>query len=296
MNVDDLLPEAWHPAHVAALDAWQLGDVVPTPRLFWAALDGLDPVTRLESHTGASAWQVIAPKIPAPTPESLHWGVITTPTCNVSACGPGARCATVQISPVVPLHEPDFTPSQIIAVTKHEMVDFVLLTNPPAPGEWAIDLRISLPTSKGVLLGHTPRRGFACESDEIEFADHLAGRSRSPALHDELSGSMLKSLRALVKKQRGPVVDDVEQVRLLVCEGSRLAPTKVQLIVVEETRLTAEDRTIWRKWRETERKRLTRLGILLLPLLFRTVDELNVDIYRRAVPLNVPELKRGFYV
>lgn len=82
----------------------------------------------------------------------------------------------------------------------------------------------------------------------------------------------------------------------MVYEGSRLAPTKVQLIVVEETRLTAEDRTVWRVWRETERKRLTKLGILLLPLLFRTVGELNVDLYRRAVPLNVPELRRGFFV
>ncbi|MGH3932041.1 MAG: hypothetical protein ACRDTF_18930, partial [Pseudonocardiaceae bacterium] len=181
----------------------------------------------------------------------------------------------------------------------HEMVDFVRLTNPPAPGEWAIDLRISLPVSKGVLLGHTPRRGFACELDEIEFADHLAGRSRRAALHDELSGSMLKNLRELVKKQRGPVVDDdVEQVRLLVYEGSRLDPKKVQLIVIEETRLTAENRTIWRVWRETERKRLIKLKpvILLLPLLFRTVSELNVDLYRRTVPLNIPELRRDFFV
>jgi len=296
MNVDDLLPEAWDPEHVAALDAWQLGDVVPTARLFWAAPDGLDPVTELDSPNGAGVWQVVAPKISTPTPEPLHWCAITTPTCNISACGPGARCATVQVSPVVPLREPDFTSSQITAVAKHEMVDFVRLTNPPAPGEWAIDLRISLPVSKGVLLGHTPRRGFSCELDEIEFADHLAGRSRRAALHDELSGSMLKSLRALVKKQRGPVVDDIEQVRLLVCEGSRLAPTKVQLIVVEETRLNADNRTIWRVWRETERKRLGKLGILLLPLLFRTVGELNVDLYRRAVPLNVPELRRGFFV
>jgi hypothetical protein len=43
MNVDDLPPETWDPTLVAALDAWRQGDVIPTPRLFWAAPDGLDP-------------------------------------------------------------------------------------------------------------------------------------------------------------------------------------------------------------------------------------------------------------
>jgi hypothetical protein len=81
-----------------------------------------------------------------------------------------------------------------------------------------------------VTQRHTGR--FVCESDEVEFADNLAGRSRHPALHDARSGLMVKSLRALVKRQRGTVVNHIEQVRLLVCEGSRLAPTKVQLIAL----------------------------------------------------------------
>jgi hypothetical protein len=96
-------------------------------------------VTTVNSPRGSGTWQIIAPTIPLPTPECLRWAVITTPTCNVCARGPGARCATVQVSPVVPLREPYFTPSQIIAVAKHEMVDFIRLTNPPAPGQWAID-------------------------------------------------------------------------------------------------------------------------------------------------------------
>jgi hypothetical protein len=79
---------------------------------------------------------------------------------------------------------------------------------------------------------------------------------------------------------------------LLVTAGTRLQPASARLLIIEETSLTAAEKAIWREFQKAQKKRLRKLGIALEPSLFMTGKKLDVDLYRRSVPLWLPELGR----
>lgn len=292
------------------LDPWRTGYLVGGLQLFWAGPPGADPLTGLDADApGGDRWPVLAwdglrataddqdVRDDAPDPRDSEWGVITSQTCDVMAVGPGARHPTVQVSPLRRLTDAH-DPGEIARIARHEMIDYHHVTNPPSDDDWAVDLRISLPVSKAVLLGQEPRSAFRTGQQEHDFSERVAAKVRRPSLHDEVSTTFVDKLRDLVKtarKARHEWPERVEQFRFLVLEGERLLPKKAELLVVLKEDLSAEDRQPLRTAVEAERKRLLTHAIVLTGATFTTLESMRVDAYRRSDPLYVPELGGGAY-
>ncbi len=174
------------------------------------------------------------------------------------------------------------------------MLDYVYLTNPPAQGEWAVDLRLSMPISKAVLAARTPISGFANHIEEIQFSQRVGSKFERVALHDELTDGTVNGLRNLLKTRKSDTEwwEKVEQVRLLI-DGDRLNPKKVQVLVIHDSPLEGSERAVWRNWRKVEAKRLGKVGITLVPVRFVSLDKVSIQDYRNSVHVPLPGLGRG---
>jgi hypothetical protein len=226
------------------------------------------------------------------------WSIITSQTCDIVATGPGQRHPTVQVCPLLRLDD-HLDRGQIVEIGKGSRVDLVTVSGVSGNGNWAADLRISVPVSKAVLLRQEPVHGFISEEGSQQFAERVAAKYRRPALHDEISGGLVTGLRALVSEARAgkaPWPDLIEQFRLLVLDGDRLTPRSVRVLtVLLRPGMAAADSAKLREWGEREKKRLWRHGIALAPLDFVAVNELTVTDYRASDPLRVPELGQPAY-
>src|SRR5680860_427582 len=168
-----LVPK-WTPDQIAALDEWRQGDLLPCPALAWSTTGGTpDPVTGQPTPNGGVVpWPDQRPK----------YALITTQTCEVCAKGPGARAPFVQVSPVVQVT--DLPKDQWNELLSGQVLDRYGLTSKTLRSKWAVDLRVSFPVSKAVLVDTKPVRGFATSAEAVEFGAHLALRAGRPALHD----------------------------------------------------------------------------------------------------------------
>lgn len=294
MTIDDLLPDSWPDDAVAALDAWRQGHLVRCDLAVWLAAGGsVDQVTG-DDFSGHAVALVGAVDSVADS----GYCAVTSQTCDIAATGPGKRHPTVQICPVRDVGTA-FNPEKIRQIRNGEIVEYVYLTNPPEISkEWAVDLRMSAPLSKGVLIAQKPVEGFASEEDELDFAERIAAKFERPALHDYLSKDFADALDTFISKARRTSEDwceDVEQFRLEV-EGNRLAPKRVRLIVVTDVDFNGIFNTKkppLRDYWKSHKKPLKDAGIEQAPIAFRHVDKLAVKDYRTYIPLNVPSLGRG---
>ena len=136
----------------------------------------------------------------------------------------------------------------------------VIVTNLHPLGDWAADLRISLPVSKALLIGQQPNRGFLTEEDCLRFSDQIAIKLRRPALHDHIAVDMTRSLEALIRRERvagAAWMDRVEQIRVRVTLGDRITPQALELIVITiDEPLSAAEKESLRKWRTGQVKDL----------------------------------------
>jgi hypothetical protein len=172
------------------------------------------------------------------------------------------------------------------------------VTAPPEDGEWAADLRISLPVSKSILLTQQPQHGFATEGDAQGFSEQVAVKFRRPALHDAISDGLVSGLRNLIRSHRdnSQWPDTIEQFRLRVLDGGRLQPKRVLVFAILVDKLTSSEKGPLRQWRHQESKRLRRAaGIELSPVRFVELSRMSVPDYRDSVPLYVPELSTGTF-
>jgi len=294
LTIDDLLPDPWPHEAVAALDSWRQGHLVRGDVGAWLATGGsVDPVTGVDfsGHANGLVGAVAA------VGDTGYFAVISQ-TCDIGATGPGKRHPCVQICPVRDVGAA-FAREKIRQIRDGEIVDYVYLTNPPEGGKiWAIDLRISVPLSKGTLIAGSPIEGFACEDDELDLAARVAAKFERPALHDYLSKDLVDSLDAFISKARRMSEDwceDVEQLRLEV-EGNRLTPKRVRLVVVTDVDfsgvLNTKKNPLRDHWK-SHKKPLKAVGIEQALIAFRHIDKLGAKDYRNSVPLSIPSLGRG---
>lgn len=306
-RIDGLLPE-WTVEMVEALDAWQQGDLLRGSPLFWLAPAGADPVIGLGESTGQDRADGDSP--PAAREEGAGaegsplaldagtedggWFAITSQTCDVAAAGPGGRHPVVSVSPVYRM--PNGTsPDRLTRIAQGAVVDLVRVTAPPGDGFYVVDLRVSLPVSKGLLLERSPIAAWLDEEDRLDFAEAVARKARRPALADVISKDMVDSLNTYIgttSKQSPEWREKVSQVRLRISGGSRLRPTSVSLVVCCDAKLTVEERSLWRSWQKQGKRLLAQAGIALEPQLIQTMDELTARLYKDSVPLNLPALGR----
>lgn len=207
------------PEVVVALDQWSQGDIVSGLRTFWAVSEhGKDPLSGAQLDPQPDGGWVTARESLVTEDRIIthdQLGVIVSQTCDVVASGPGARHPTVQVAPIVNLA--NFPSTRAGDVRAGSTVDMVVVTSMQPPGEWAADLRISLPVSKAMLVEQQPVRGFLNEQDSLDFSDRVAIKLRRPALHDYVAVDMIDSLNKLIRQERAHKaawMDRVEQIRV----------------------------------------------------------------------------------
>jgi hypothetical protein len=172
----------------------------------------------------------------------------------------------------------------------------IVVPNVPFPGEWAADLRISMPLSKSYLASHTPIRGFGTIAGACAFSERVAAKIRRPALHDGISGHLVESLREFVQRNRvinADWVDRIEQFRVRIKEGDPLHPVYVELIIVTlDVPFNAAESKPLRDWRLSQKSTFPAAcgGATLLPLRFLPLSTIGVQDYRESFPMRIPEL------
>lgn len=290
MGIDDYTPELW-PSHiVSGLDRWKQGDLLEAELGAWLAGGGLaDPITGVTSGGQEGTFRAVRASL-----SDVGYFALTSQTCDVAVSGPGSRHPFVQVSPIRNIGSA-FPPEKISLIRNGEVVEYFYLTDPPlASAQWAVDLRVSVPISKAILVASSPVAGFATPEDEIAFGERVAAKFERPALHDLLAKDVVDDLERCISRARGTQTwcDDVEQLRVIV-EGPRLQPQRVGLLVVTEIPFASKEqkplREVWRSFR----KRLEAAGIKQAPISFRTLQYLSIDQYRRSIPLNIRALRRG---
>jgi len=286
-RIDGLLPQQWSSEVVEALDNWLQGHLIAGAPLCWVGPSGDDAV--LGTEGAGVEWETIDAGL-----LRSGWMIVTSQTCDVAATGPGARHPFVDLSPVYRLPD-DYPTDGRKAIANGEVTHLVRLTDPPGEGDYVADLRVTVLASKGLLLEHEPVDGWANEADRLGFAEHIAARTRRPALAEVISNDFTKALGAYIRntnKRQPQWWERVEQVRLRVIGGDRLAPNALSLLVCCEVELTPEQCAEWRNFRSAAEAILSPAGIKLQPMLFMTLDELPARLYKESVPLRLPELKR----
>ncbi|WP_213003165.1 hypothetical protein [Winogradskya consettensis] len=189
---------------------------------------------------------------------------------------------------------PGYDQSKLASILQWEVSYLLPVTAPLSQNAWVADLRLSMPISKGLLVGRQPIEGFASEDDRLAFIEAVALRKRRPALADVLSEDVPKSLGAYIKQTDKATPEwwqQVEQVRLRI-KGDRLKPNAVGLIVCESIQLSPEQRKVWRNWRTLGARILRPHKIKLEPTLFGTLDALPARLYRDSVPIRLTDLGR----
>lgn len=295
MTIDNLVPDSWPEDAATALDRWRQGHLIQGSLGAWLAAGGaVDPVTGDDFTDQAGGLVAAAAEV-----SDTGYLAVVSQTCDVVASGPGRRHPFVQVCPVRDVRAV-FTPEKVKQIRAGEIVEYVFLSNPPEPGsEWAIDLRVSMPLSKGALAASQPIEGFATEEDELALAARVATKYERPALHDYLSKELIDDLDTFLAKAKKTQdwCDDVEQLRLQV-EGPRLAPKRVRLIVVTDIDfnglLNTKKNPLRDRWK-SHKKRLRDAGIAQAAIAFRHVDKMSLHEYRNSIPINLPALGRGTF-
>jgi hypothetical protein len=293
LTIDNLIPGSWPQDVVTALDQWRQGHLIVGDLGTWLSAAGrYDPVTGEDIPDDESRLVAVAAGV-----GDAGYLAVVSQTCDIAATGPGARHPFVQVCPVRDVGVA-FSQAKVQQIRSGQIVEYVYLTKPPVSGrDWAVDLRMSIPLSKGALVATQPVEGFASEDDELALAARVATKFERPALHDYLSKNLIDALEELLSKAPSSHdwCDDVEQLRLQVA-GTRLAPQRVRLIVVTDIDfngiLTTKKKPLRDLWR-SHKKALRALGIEQDPIAFRTLDKISVTDYRNSIPLNLRALGRG---
>ncbi|OII06953.1 hypothetical protein [Curtobacterium sp. MCBA15_008] len=274
--------------HLAGLDAWRQGLLVPT----WVG--AYVDLTDAESDDSQASedphpFEAVQDLDDAQVP----FVAVTSQTCDVVGAGPGARHPFVQVSPVRDLSTWD--PAKLQLVRSGEINDWILLTEPPVDGAiWAIDLRASWPFSKTALATTAPVVGFASADDEREIGARLARKYERPAFPDAITTTAARRLDAAVERgMKAMWATDVVQLRLDVMKGTVLEPEEVRLLVVSEGLLDPASRRQFRDaWSDCKRP-IQDAGIKWTRAGFRDIERMSAREYRDTFLLRIPKLSSG---
>jgi hypothetical protein len=289
LTLDDLLPEPWTPELLAALDRWRQGHLLAVEKGVWLGpAGGGDPVTG-----DSLAGNVGEVRARSDSFGDTGYMAVISQTCDIAGA-PALRHPFVQACPVRDIAA--FPSEKIQQIKDRHVHDYVSLTQPPLAGvEWAVDLRVTVPVSKGVLAAADPVDGFATSEDEILLGHRVASKFARPAVHDVLAGAVFDSLRNCLSRNKKSQTwcDNIEQLRLEILEGTVLQPKRVRLLVYTDTDLGAADRKPLRDEWKSHKKALKSVGIEHAPIGFVIVDKCSIKQYRESIPIDIPTLDRG---
>jgi hypothetical protein len=175
-------------------------------------------------------------------------------------------------------------------LTEEQIADLPPLTleDIPRGHRWYADLRLLMPISKGLLVTREPRAGVFNEDESLAFGEILAQKFRRPALHEALSEDLPKALEEYVRNagaNRQPFAK-VDQVRLHLLEGDRLAPVRGRLVVLtENSELDADEQAVWLDLNRSAAQVFQMHDITYAPLVHFDVTKMPAALYRNTVPV-----------
>jgi integrase len=294
--------------HERKLRKWSQGDLVPGLTLFWAGVDGVDPLTGM-THEAATVggWAAVeyddSEDEPATDRSGWRLGVITSQSCDIEMAGVGRQHPFVQVSAVI--RAEDHFPGRIPAILKREIGYLYRVDNVPASldgrydaingeiadGTWVADLRISLPLSKAALLNAHPRSAFRDPNLAVKFGEYVAAKIRRPSWHDDIAERFRDALGTAITAARktGAVawLAPVEQVRLELIEGTRIDPVRVVPWVLFNSDFPSSDRQPWYR-AVSDAAKVTAKAIHVLDPQFGDLTTMTAVQYREMDPLPLP--------
>lgn len=301
MNVDAMLG-TWSASELGALDRWRQGHLVQAAKTPWVSVrspqvsgESGDAVGKSEGlRTSEESDTELRIMVDPGASGTVPYVVVISQTCDVVGTGPGARHPFVQVCPIRDVS--GWSADRLAQLRRGELNGYVYLTAPPqANAQWALDLRMSWPLAKEVLIQRAPIKGFATFEDEREIGVQLALKYQRPALPDVLSKTLPDAIRASVKAglKQSDWADEILQIRLQVMSGTELEPKDVRIIVVSDSPLSAAEKkhlkAVWNGFK----RRLREAGIEWASPSFQTLDRLSARVYRDSVLMNIPELHTG---
>ncbi|MEW1952056.1 hypothetical protein [Terrabacter sp. NPDC080008] len=279
-RINGLIPGELGRSVKGSIERWKQGDALLGGPLFWAGPRGSDPYL---PYDGAPTDFHVSEE------PGSGFLVLTSQTCDIVTTGTGAKHPLVNASPVYRLARDDPNRGNAKA---GRVAYLVPVTRPPGDdGDYVVDLRVSLPLSKGILVGATPVNVWATERDRLTFAETLARKYRRGALSSALSEALVSSLNEHIKVADVEFSERVEELRLRI-EGDRLLPTQVQLMVLTDHKPDSATKKMWRGWTKKGAKVLKNSGITLLPTIVLAMDDCSARSYKNSVPLYVSQLGR----
>lgn len=288
--INEGLPEEWPADVIAAVGAFQQGDLVERPPFFYvgSAKNGIWQLTRElgDPALGDELFE-LDPEVCPP------YGMITTETCDLVEEDGIPRQAWCAVAPVYDASS-DMGENEIDLLNRGRYAYLRKVESSDLPGGlWVVDARIEFPMEKSWLVGRRPIRTCQDEVESQSLAGWLAGRRDRPVLAKSLHRALITPMRRWIERmsitRRAAALEGLSEVRLTI-SGSPVDPDGVGLILVSENDSISEAmreawETKWSNWHS----RLDDVQISLIGNSYVTYDSLSARQYRESlqVPLYI---------
>jgi len=286
--IDAQIGQHWPSEVVEAVARFQQGHLVTRPPFFYAAAGKYGVWKFTQDHADPALSSELLEVDPEDGPP---FGLITTQTCDLDEQSLVPRQPWLS---VVPVYEANTLINQSqMTPLKRGMIGHLVRLEPPSLGSglWVADLRIELPIEKSWLVDREPIEAFPDEAGYLDLARRLSRRRERPALANSISVAVVRSLRnkfgKLSKKRREDVLDPVREMRLSIGNGTRIAPTTIQLLVIGHADALSEDVTEWfDSWWDEARPECAQDSVNLLANRYSALDKLTAAEYVASIPLD----------
>jgi hypothetical protein len=286
-QIDRLLPKdvstdtvRWSDEKIADLKEWRQGDLVVCPSLFWATANQ-DSVGS-EQKVDFELTQF----------ENTGYGIIITQTCDIAVDGPGKNHPFVMVSPV---YESRLTENHLSLTKSGEIYSYFYVKNPPVENaEYIADLRVALPIGKEILCHQDRRSAFMDEEDELDFGAAVSRKYGRAALSEKILDTLCRAIDRLTTTAGfAKKIDsgNVEQIRVEIVKGTRIAPTSLRLIVCYKRDVNPEEKKEWKKAHREISKAMESVEIDMEDMLVASLININAKTYRESVELRLKKFR-----
>jgi hypothetical protein len=272
--------EEWPVGVLEELLPWEQGDLVAWPPFLYFA----DPARAIWAATHDYRETSDGPEVILPDAEEHipPYGMVTTQTCDIGEEGRSTPSKPwVQIAPV-------YATRRWKAHRFHKAPQHLMLV-PDLPGDevWVVDFRIEVPVEKGWLASQERVIGFNDARAKRAVGPRIAMLRGRVAVADSIHQLRLTFEEAVAGISDGSpeeqLIDAVDEV--VVLTDSPLNPTDVQFAVLTKAPLSGEATEWLSAWWDSACEKAANLGLTMLPLDVRSIDELRVVEYRRMIPV-----------
>ena len=274
--------EDWPAGCLEALAAWEQGDVVANPHLFYFA-DPRFPIWEASRRYQADSE---GPEIvQAPDSHQPPYGLVTSQTCDIAEADSARPLRPwVQIAPIFVEMDKGWRKKLLKGGGPRYWLHV-----PDLPGSdvFVADLRIEMPVEKGWLAQQERIEGFPSEEAKSVVGRRTSMLRGRPAFSTDFNKTILDPLLAAIEDdgeeddRPDDFLDELVEVAVLV--DSTLQPTSVQVVFITESDIGPGVEDWLQGWRDGRVEEADSAGISLLALDIRKLAEIPASEYRRMI-------------